>query len=202
MLRHIWCGVLLLNPKAGYWTRGAKYRFIFLYWLIILIPKAVTHSIWHLSELLFNYWKKNPKESTEHHTPDCIHWEHISTSPFFITLYDDDTVAGIQKGFLVWNICNPFVGKITLLAALLKVFILPLESSSLCLRVLFLWCLKNSPLITICWHIHRVLRWQRVKGGSSWVIHAVMHMFVHVADHPSNGTPMSGQQKAGLHGLD
>lgn len=56
---------------------------------------------------------------------------------FFITLKDDVTVAGIQKGFLVGNIWNPFVGKITLLAALLNVLILPLESSGLFLRVLF-----------------------------------------------------------------
>lgn len=136
---------MLLNPKTGYWTQGTKHRFISFHWLIVLTPKALTHSIWHLTELLFHDWKKKPNKTSD--TRFYSHRTHFyKLCPlFFITLKDDVTVAGIQKGFLVWNIWNPFVGKITLLAALLKVLKLPLESSGLFLRVLFFWCLEGPP---------------------------------------------------------
>lgn len=139
---------MLSNPKTGYWTQGTKHRFISFHWLIVLTPKALTHSIWHLTELLFHDWKKKTNQNIRHQilfTKDTF----LQALPsFFITLKDDVTVAGIQKGFLVGNIWNPFVGKITLLAALLKVLILPLESSGLFLRVLFFWCLEDPPPMT------------------------------------------------------
>lgn len=191
---YYWIPRLAIEPK------GQKTAlFSFTDWLFWLLKLWLTASGISLS--CFSMIEKKQKNQQNIRHQIVFTKNTFLQALFFITLHDDVTVAGIQKGFLVWNICNPFVVKITLLAALLKVFILALESSSLCLRVLFLWCLKTSPLITICWHTHRVLRWQSDKGGSSWVIHAVMHMFVHVADHPSNSTPMSGQQKAGWHGL-
>lgn len=49
------------------------------------------------------------------------------------------SVVRIQKGFLVWNICNPFVVESTLLPALPKVFILPVDSSSLWLALAKGW---------------------------------------------------------------
>lgn len=151
---YYWIPRLAIEPKGQNTD-----LFSFTDWLFWLLKLWLTASGISLS--CFSMIEKNQKNQ-QNITHQIVFTENTFLQAlFFITLYDDVTVAGIQKGFLVWNICNPFVVKITLLAALLKVFILPLESSSLCLRVLFLWCLENSPLITICWHTHCVLRWQK-----------------------------------------
>lgn len=139
-----WCSVMLLktNLKNSFQIQGERHRFeqkfIFFHWLFALYlgndsspSENCDSQRLAVSELLF---QDQSFQTRELDTRSYSLRRDISTSPASFS-FASISVVTIQKGFLVWNICNPFVVESSRLPALPKVFILPDKSSSLWLTL-------------------------------------------------------------------
>lgn len=116
----------------------------------------------------FPWLKKNKKKVKTSDSRSYSPRTHFLQTAFFFFLLrlKNDVIAGIQKSFLVWTICNPFVVKSTPLATPLKVFMLPVESSRFQIRAL----LPHHTLLASTQHVLLWKRWHkgRSQGHTCW----------------------------------
>ena len=144
-----WCSVMLLNThlRTGFQAQGEQRRFewgfIFFHRLFALYlgsdPSPSENSdSWSLAAELWRLLLQNQPVQTRVRT-DHVHKgeEYFFWVPlyFFPGIKTTTSVVRLQKGFLFWNICNPFVAETVLLPALPKVFIFPDKWSSLWLAL-------------------------------------------------------------------